>query len=66
MTHSIVATLSVAAFGLLAARIGDLFRSPFFARKPCDSSHVSRVAWSYESKGEQQSGEWRRVPHPCA
>lgn len=61
MTHGILSTLSIAAFGLIAARAGDLFRIPIFRRKPCDDTDSKGAAWSYKAGAVQPEGAWLRV-----
>jgi hypothetical protein len=61
MTHSILSTLSIAAFGLFAARAGDLLRVPFFRRKPCDDATSKGAAWSYEADAVQSQNTWKPV-----
>jgi hypothetical protein len=44
---SIIPSLAVAAFGLVAARLGDSFGNRSGA-KPCVAAPKSSVVWSYE------------------
>lgn len=50
MTHGFLPTLAIAVIGLLAARMGDLLRTPVIGRKPCDNTHGSGVVWSYDAE----------------
>jgi hypothetical protein len=52
MTYIFFPTLVVAALGLIAARAGDLLRSPLFERKPC-AANASAVVWEYEATPRQ-------------
>ncbi len=61
MTHGILFTLSIAAFGLFAARTGDLFRVPLFRRKRCDDSDSKGAAWSYKADAVPPEGAWLKV-----
>ncbi|HEY1577144.1 MAG TPA: hypothetical protein VGF82_08750 [Terracidiphilus sp.] len=61
MTHGIISTLSIAAFGLLAARGADLFRSLRIRRKPCSEAPAGGGAWSYNPEAAPQKGGWLRV-----
>lgn len=61
MTHGILFTLSIAAFGLFAARAGDLFRVPLFGRKPCDDTDSKGAAWSYKPDAAPPEGAWLKV-----
>jgi hypothetical protein len=61
MTHGILFTFSIAAFGLFAARTGDSFRIPLFSRKPCDETHSKGAAWRYKADAAQQEGAWMKV-----
>lgn len=64
MTHGILSTLSIAVFGLVAARAGDIFRTSLFRRKPCDESHSKGAAWSYQADATQSQNTWLPVrPH---
>jgi hypothetical protein len=59
MIHTFFPTLAIAAIGLFSAKAGDLLRgAPRFGRKPCQTKHVSVVAWRYEAETPQQRGAW--------
>jgi hypothetical protein len=61
MTHSILSTLSIAAFGLFAAKASDLLRLPFLRRKACSDSESKGAAWSYQADEATQQDTWVRV-----
>jgi hypothetical protein len=61
MTHGIISTLSIAAVGLLASRISDLFRDPLKLRNPCEEPPAGGGAWSYNTESGRPKNGWLRV-----
>ncbi|WP_109488199.1 hypothetical protein [Occallatibacter savannae] len=61
MVHSILSTLSVAAFGILAARAGDLLRRPSIRSKSCDDPQSTSSVWSYQAEAAQPEKTWLNV-----
>lgn len=61
MTHGIVSTLSIAAFGLLAARAGDLLRLPFLRRVACNDAQASSSVWRFDGDAAQSHKTWLNV-----
>lgn len=61
MTHGIISTLSIAAIGLLASRISDLFRDTLKRHKPCEETGSRGGAWSFDPEAGSQSSGWQRV-----
>ena len=61
MVHGIFSTLSIAAFGLLAARAGNLLRVPFARRKPCDNTKSGSSVWSFNAGAAQPEKTWLNV-----
>ena len=61
MTHGIISTLAIAAFGLFAARGADFFRNLRIRREPCSEPHTGGGAWSYSPEAAPQKGGWLRV-----
>jgi hypothetical protein len=49
MVHGIISTLSIAAFGLLAARAGNLLRLPTFRRRSCDDAQAGSSVWNFNA-----------------
>lgn len=58
MTHGILSTLSIAVFGILAARAGDRLYIPFVRRKPCDETSSKGAAWRYKAEAAQGERTW--------
>jgi len=61
MIHGIVATLSIAAFGLFAARVGDLRRVSFLRRSSCDETRSTSYVWSFNADAAQSQRTWLNV-----
>ncbi len=61
MIHGIVSTLSIAAFGVFAARAGNLLRLPFIRRKACDDARSAASVWSFNSDAAQPEKTWLNV-----
>jgi hypothetical protein len=59
MIHGILSTLSIAAFGLFAARAGDLLHIPF--RKTCDDTQANSSVWSFNADAAQPQKTWLNV-----
>lgn len=59
MVHGILSTLSIAAFGLFAAKAGDLLRLP--SRKSCDDTQPGSSVWSFNSDAAQSQKTWLNV-----
>ena len=59
MIHGIISTLSIAAFGIFAAKAGDLLRLPVIRRKSCDDKQSS--VWSFKAEAAQSQKTWLNV-----
>lgn len=59
MIHGIISTLSVAAFGIFAAKAGDHLRVPVIRRKSCDDKQSS--VWSFKAEAAQSKKTWLNV-----
>jgi len=61
MTHGIISTLSIAVFGIFAAKAGDLLRVPFLRRKSCDDTQATSSVWSFNADASQSEKTWLNV-----
>lgn len=61
MTHGIISTLSITAFGLFAAKAGDLLRSTFVRRKPCDDTQPGSSVWRFNANASRSEKTWLNV-----
>lgn len=61
MIHGILSTLSIAAFGITAARASDLLRLSFLHRKSCEDSQSNSSVWSFNGDAAQSEKTWLNV-----
>ena len=61
MVHGIISTLFTAAFGLLAARAGNLLRLPTFRRRSCDDTQAGSSVWNFNAGAAQSQKTWLNV-----
>jgi len=61
MAHGILSTLSIAAFGLFAARAGSLLSLPILRRGACDDAGSTSSVWSFNADASQSEKTWLNV-----
>ena len=61
VTHGIVSTLSIVAFGLLAARAGDLLRVRFLPKSACDDAQSNSSVWRFDGDAARSEKTWLNV-----
>lgn len=62
MTFAFLPEVAATAVALVAARVGDKLRIPFFKRNRCADAEQKAVVWAYDpSRNGANSDAWRPV-----